>query len=98
MTFIGQILLIALDIYMWIIIASVIISWLIAFEVINASSPQAQNLLKLIDRLTAPVYKPLRKFVPDIGGIDVSPIIVIFGVYLVKMIVARIFMIPFWAY
>jgi YggT family protein len=98
MTFLGQLLLIALDIYMWIIIVSVVVSWLIAFEVINASSPQAQNLVKLMDRATDPVYKPIRKFVPDIGGIDVTPIIVIFAIYILKMIVARLFLIPFWAY
>jgi YggT family protein len=98
MTFLGQLLLIALDIYMWVIIVSVVVSWLIAFEVINASSPQAQNLVKLMDRATDPVYKPIRKFVPDIGGIDVTPIIVIFAIYILKMIVARLFLIPFWAY
>ena len=91
MYIIGQLLLLALDIYFWIIIISVLASWLIAFDVIKADSPQAKNLLDLLKRVTDPVYKPLRKFVPPIGGVDITPIIVIFGIYALKMIVIRLF-------
>lgn len=88
---IGQILIFALQVYFYIIIASVIISWLIAFEVLNVKNPQAQNLVNLLNRLTEPVYKPLRKFIPAIAGIDITPIVVIFGIFLLQELIARVF-------
>ena len=91
MAFIGQILLFLLDICFWIIIVQVVLSWLITFEVINIRNPQAANFVRLIDRITAPVYKPLRKIVPPIAGIDLTPIIVIFAIYALKYIVATVF-------
>ncbi len=91
MSMIAQILLFGLQIYFYIIIVQVIVSWLIAFDVINAKNPQAANLLRLLDKATEPVYKPLRKFIPPIGGIDITPIIVIFGIYLLENAVAWIF-------
>jgi YggT family protein len=89
MSIIGNLLIFLLDVYFYIIIASVIISWLIAFEVINVKNPQAQNLINLLNKVTEPVYKPLRKFIPPIGGIDITPIIVIFGIFLLQNLIAR---------
>lgn len=77
----------AVDIYIGIIIIQIIIHWLLAFDVIKANSPQAQNLLGLMRRLTDPVYKPLQKYIPPIGGIDITPIIVIIGLNILKSIV-----------
>ncbi len=91
MAFIGEILIFLLDICFWIIIVQVVLSWLITFEVINIRNPQAANFVRLIDRITAPVYTPLRKVVPPIAGIDLTPIILIFGIYLLKHIVASVF-------
>ena len=91
MAFIGEILLFLLNLCFWIIIIQVVLSWLITFEVINIRNPQAANFVRLIDRITAPVYKPLRKIVPPIAGIDLTPIIVIFAIYLLKHIVVSIF-------
>ena len=91
MPIISQILLFGLQVYFYIIVIQVIVSWLIAFDVINARNPQAANLLRLLDKATEPVYKPLRKIIPPIGGIDITPIIVIFGIYLLENAVAWIF-------
>jgi YggT family protein len=91
MHLIGNLLHLALQIYFWIIIIQVAVSWLIAFGVVNTNSPQAQNLLKLLDRATDPVYKPLRKFIPPLGGIDVTPIVVIVGIALLQKAVISIF-------
>ncbi len=87
MEFLGKIAFFVLDVYFWIIITSVVMSWLIAFEVINTRNPQANNLLGLLEKATEPVYRPLRKYIPAIGGIDITPIIVIFGIYLAKDLV-----------
>lgn len=75
-----------LHFYVWIIIAQVVLSWLIIFDVVNASSKQAQNLIRLIKKATDPVYKPLKKYVPAIGGIDITPLIVIIGVQILRSI------------
>ena len=82
MVFIGKILIFCLEVYFWVIIASVVISWLIAFEVVNTRNQQAANLVDLLNRATEPVYKPIRKYIPPIGGIDLTPIVVIFGIYI----------------
>jgi len=88
----GKILLLLLDVFLWIIIIQVALSWLIAFNVVNTSNPQARNFVTLLDKITSPVFKPLRKFIPAIGGIDITPIIVIFGIYLLQNLVVTIFM------
>ena len=94
MIFIGQLLLLALQAYFWIIIAGVVISWLIAFEVVNTKNQQARNLVALLEKATDPVYKPLRKYIPPIGGIDITPIIVIIGISVLQRIVYSFFMHP----
>ena len=91
MEFIGRLLVVLLDIYFWIIIISVVISWLIAFDVVNARSEQAQNLIRLLNKATDPVYRRLRKFIPDIGGIDITPMIVIFALVLLQNFIRNIF-------
>lgn len=91
MIFLGKLLLLALDIYLWIIIAGVVISWLLAFDVISLRNPQAQNLVKLINKATDPLYKPLRKYIPAVGGFDLSPIVIIFGIYLLQRIIVQLF-------
>lgn len=87
----GSLLILLLDIYVWIIIIAVALSWLVAFNVVNTKNAQAANLVKLFERLTEPVYRPLRKYIPPIGGIDITPIIVILGINIVKMMVASVF-------
>ncbi|MCD8498061.1 MAG: YggT family protein [Alphaproteobacteria bacterium] len=82
MPMIGYILSLAIQFYVMIIIVQVAVSWLLAFEIINPQNPQARNLVRLLNRLTDPLYKPLRKYIPPIGGIDITPIIVIFGLSL----------------
>lgn len=94
MFFIGNLLLIVLRVYSWVVIASVVVSWLIAFDVINTKNVQAQNLLRLLDRATEPVYRPLRKYIPPIGGVDITPIVVLFGIWLLQQLVIRLFMLP----
>ena len=73
----------AIGIYITIIIVEIIIHWLIAFEVIKARSPQAQNLIGLLSRATSPVMERVRKYVPPIGGIDITPIVVSIGLQLI---------------
>ncbi len=94
MSAIGQFLLFCLDVYFYIIITSVVVSWLIAFQVVSTANPQAANLVRLLNRLTDPVFKPLRKYIPAIGGIDISPFVVIFAIFMLKQLVVKMFLFP----
>jgi YggT family protein len=73
-----------LQILVWVIIAQVIISWLVAFNVINTSSNFVRMVLDVLDRLTAPLYRPIRKILPDFGGIDFSPIVLILAIQILR--------------
>jgi YggT family protein len=68
---------ILLQVLMWIIIIQAILSWLVAFNVVNTHNDFVRSFLNALDRLTRPLYRPIRKILPDFGGIDFSPIVVI---------------------
>jgi YggT family protein len=72
-----DILIILLWVLWWIIIVQAILSWLVAFNVINTHNDFVRSLLYALDRLTAPLYRPLRKILPDFGGIDFSPMVIL---------------------
>jgi YggT family protein len=73
-----------LQILVWVIIVQVIFSWLVAFNVINTSSNFVRTVLDGLDRLTAPLYRPIRKIMPDFGGIDFSPIVLILAIQILR--------------
>jgi len=73
---IAALLIAVLDIYKWVVIAAVIVSWLTAFNVINQYNNFVRSLLRMLYALTEPVFRPIRKLIPPIGGLDLSPIIV----------------------
>jgi YggT family protein len=75
-----------LQVLVWIIIAQVIISWLVAFNVINTQSNFVRTLLDALDRLTAPLYRPIRRIMPDFGGIDFSPIVLILAIQILRKV------------
>ena len=66
-----------LAVAMYVIIAQVIVSWLIAFNVINLHSNGVRAVVTAIDRITAPLYRPIRRLLPDFGGIDFSPLVIL---------------------
>lgn len=70
-----------IDMLLWlltiIIIVQAILSWLVAFNVINTHSDFVRQLLYALDRLTEPLYRPIRRILPDFGGIDFSPMVVL---------------------
>ena len=73
-----------LQVLVWVIIAQVIISWLVAFNVINTQSNFVRTVLDVLERLTAPLYRPIRKILPDFGGIDFSPIVLILAIQILR--------------
>jgi YggT family protein len=90
--FIGSLIHTIMNIYVLIIILEVALSWLIALEIVNGNNEAAQKLSALLSRFTEPAYKHLRKYIPPIGGIDISPLILILGVQLIGgLIVSLLF-------
>jgi len=87
---VGDFLTLILDIVFWIIIIQVIMSWLIAFNVVNINNANAKQFVELLHKVTDPLYRPLRKFIPAIGGIDITPIIIIFAISILKNLVQQL--------
>ena len=73
---IAALLFYILEIYKWVVIAAVIVSWLTAFNVINQYNPFVRTVLRILIALTEPVFRPIRKVLPALGGLDLSPIVV----------------------
>ena len=73
----AQILQILLTALWWIIIIQAILSWLVAFNVINMQSDVVRTILVALDRMTAPLYRPIRRVMPDLGALDLSPLVVL---------------------
>ncbi len=77
----------AVSIAWWIIIVQFIMSWLISFDVINTRNPVVSQIWYTLNRITAPVYRPIRRVLPDMGGLDFSPVIVLFGLFALQIVV-----------
>ncbi|MEZ2331739.1 YggT family protein [Mesorhizobium sp. RCC_202] len=79
-----QTIVMALDLYWWIIIASAIFSWLYAFNVVNSRNQFVATVSNMLYRLTEPALRPIRRFMPDLGGIDISPIILLLVIFFIR--------------
>jgi len=83
-----DVILILLDLYLWIVIAAVILSWLIAFNVVNTRNQIVSMVADFLYRITEPVFRPIRNFMPNLGGLDFSPLIVLLIIFLLKRYIA----------
>lgn len=79
-----QIIVILLDVLWWIIILQAILSWLVAFNVINISNDLVRNVLYALDRMTQPIYRPIRRILPDLGALDLSPMVVLLAILIIR--------------
>lgn len=75
-----------LTVVIWIIIIQAILSWLIAFNVINTYNEGVRRFLYALDRMTQPMYRPIRRVLPDFGGLDFSPMVVLLLIYVLKIL------------
>jgi YggT family protein len=73
-----------INIYTWVVIASAIMSWLVAFGVINVRNQFIRMVVDLLYRLTEPVLRPIRRFLPNLGGVDISPVILLLALFFVR--------------
>ncbi|HEY4070712.1 MAG TPA: YggT family protein [Sphingomicrobium sp.] len=79
-----------LDILWWVIIVQVVLSWLLAFNVLNVHSGGVRNFIVALDRLTAPLYRPIRRILPDFGGLDFSPLVILILIQVIKKLLAGV--------
>lgn len=91
MTSLGQILMMILDVVWFILIAHIIMSWLISFQVLNTRQPLVSQIWYGLNRLLEPIYSPIRRMLPPMGGLDFTPLIVLLGVAALRIVVANNF-------
>jgi YggT family protein len=84
-----DVILIILHIYTYIIIIVAILSWLIAFHVINIYNDLVRSIWNALNALTEPLLRPIRQALPNLGGIDISPVILLLLIFLLEDIIAR---------
>ena len=80
-----------ISLYIWILIINVIISWLVAFNVLNTSNRFVYSLLDVSYKLTAPPLNYIKRFLPNLGSIDISPIILILALMFIRNLVFEMF-------
>jgi YggT family protein len=81
-----QILDVLLQVVWWIIIVQAVLSWLVVFNVINTHNDFVRSFFNALDRITRPLYAPIRKILPDFGGLDFSPIVVLLLIYVLRIL------------
>ena len=80
-----------IDIYVWVIILSAVLSWLVAFDIVNMRNRFVYLVGDALNRITEPVYRPIRRFLPDMAGLDLSPLIVILGLWFLRDLMWELF-------
>ena len=79
-----------IDLYVWVIIAAAILSWLVAFNVVNPRNQVVATLGEALFRLTEPALAPIRRFMPNLGGIDISPVILLLLLGFLKILIVDV--------
>jgi YggT family protein len=80
-----------LDLAWFLVIAAVVASWLIAFGVLNMQNQIVRQIVRTLDSLTEPVFRPVRRIIPPIGGLDLSPLIVLLAIGVLQVFFDRLF-------
>jgi YggT family protein len=82
-----KVILVIIEIYIWLLVAMAILSWLIAFNVINTRNRFVATVIDFLYRITEPVLRPLRRIIPTIGGIDITPAVLILILFFVQQLI-----------
>ena len=85
-----RIAMIAIDLYIWAVIISAVLSWLVHFGVVNTRNQFVSMIGEFLWRITEPALRHIRRFVPNFGGIDISPIVLILALIFVQMVIGNI--------
>jgi len=84
-----RIVLRIIDIVYWVIIANVIMSWLVNFNVVNLRQPLVAQIWNGLQRLVEPIYAPIRRILPPISGLDLAPLVVLIGIYALRIVLVN---------
>ncbi|PVH29001.1 YggT family protein [Pararhodobacter oceanensis] len=84
-----QILFLILNVIWWIVIVHIVLSWLINFQVLNLRQPLVAQIWDGLNRLLDPVYSRIRNFLPDMGGLDLAPLIVLLAIYALRIVITN---------
>jgi YggT family protein len=84
-----DVILLVLQIYVWLLIAAAVLSWLVAFNVVNTRNQFVSTIGDFLYRITEPVLRPIRSVMPNLGGIDISPVIVILIIFFLQSVILR---------
>ena len=82
-----DVILLALNLYTWLIIAAAILSWLVAFNVVNTRNDVVRSIGRFLEAVTEPALRPIRRLLPNLGGIDVSPIILLLIIFFIERLI-----------
>ena len=87
----------ALSLMIFMIFAQVILSWLLAFNIINLKNPIVAQIYYALEKILGPIYRPIRNIMPSMGGLDLSPIILLFAIYWIRDFVVMSKLVPMFA-
>jgi YggT family protein len=79
-----------IQLYVYVVIAGVILSWLMAFGVVNPYNPTVRGILQAINAVTEPLLRPIRNALPNLGAIDISPIILLLGCFFIQGLISQV--------
>ena len=85
-----RVAIIAVDLYIWIIIIGAIMSWLVAFNIINTTNQFVYMVIDFIYRITEPALRPIQRVIPNFGSVDISPIVLILGLIFLQMVLGNL--------
>ncbi len=74
-----------------VVIAAVVVSWLVAFGILNMSNPTVRQIVRALDAITEPVFRQVRRVIPAIGGLDISPVFVLIAIYVLQVFVEDLY-------
>lgn len=84
-----DLVMLALNVVQFVVLAHVIMSWLISFRVLNPYQPLVGQIWQTLNRLLEPIYRPIRRLMPSTGGLDFSPLVVLLAIYLLQQVILR---------
>lgn len=84
-----DVVMLVLNLYTWVIIASAIFSWLYAFNIVNPSNQLVSMIGQALYSLTEPALRPIRRIMPNMGGLDLSPVVLLIGIFFIQNVIAR---------
>lgn len=82
-----DVILVILQMYWWVVLAMIIMSWLISFNVINTRNNFVAAVWRILNQLTEPVLRPIRRYMPNFGGLDLSPLVLFLIIFLIQRVI-----------